>query len=81
MLRKLFCVTFRNRRSNRLTTPPRCVVGPQAASADRNMVQHGFVCNVMGGVLKFRLGNTPRLEYRAPIFGNQIKKGNRLGKK
>ena len=32
-------------------------------------------------ILKFRLGNTPRLEYRAPIFGNQIKKGNRLGKK
>ena len=31
--------------------------------------------------LKFRLGNTPRLEDGAPIFGNQIKKGNRLGKK
>jgi hypothetical protein len=32
-------------------------------------------------ILKFMLGNTPRLEYRALIFGNQIKKGNRLGKK
>jgi hypothetical protein len=32
-------------------------------------------------VLKFRQGNTPRLEYKAPIFGYQIKKGNRLGKK
>ncbi len=32
-------------------------------------------------ILKFRLGNTLRLEYRDLFFGNQIKKGNRLGKK